>query len=267
MPSTRESTQASTRPPGRSTRAISAIIVSAARCTDSARSSAMTPSAQPSSRKVSREESAISGTIRPCWLCWPAGSAGLGGATPPLRRRGGRPPRAPRGPRSWGETVPPKTPSAPSAPPSGGYRGRISQVQYPQHRVAGLGGQFGPGPARARDVDEEVPAGRQPLRQLGPRHRVVELPIDRELVSVRRGDRAGRMLHGRWTPDSAPPLVGTCLAALLGGHCRRTPSCYSFPCLAGLMPALCQPAACCGMTRCTVVLNAAWQSLRHLVAC
>ena len=63
MPSTSESTQAITRPAGRSTRAISAIIASAARYTDSARSSAMTPSAQPSPRNVSRDESAMTGTI------------------------------------------------------------------------------------------------------------------------------------------------------------------------------------------------------------
>jgi len=58
MPSTSESTQASTRPPGRRTRAISPIICSAARWVDSARSSAMTSSAQPSERKDSREQSA-----------------------------------------------------------------------------------------------------------------------------------------------------------------------------------------------------------------
>src|SRR6266700_6472776 len=80
MPSTRESTQAITRPAGRSTRAISAIIVSAARCTDSARSSAMTPAAQSSRRKVSLDESAITGMIFP-------GPAGSGSVLPGVTTR------------------------------------------------------------------------------------------------------------------------------------------------------------------------------------
>ncbi|HEY1627161.1 MAG TPA: hypothetical protein VGG16_25555 [Streptosporangiaceae bacterium] len=53
MPSTSESTLASTRPPGRSTRAIEPTMGSAARWVDSARSPAITPSAQPSGRKSS----------------------------------------------------------------------------------------------------------------------------------------------------------------------------------------------------------------------
>ena len=126
MPSTRESTQAITRPAGRSTRAISAIIVSAARCTDSARSSAMTPSAQPSARKVSRDESAITGMILP---------RGAARPVPPL---------------SGGPSLGPRVPARPPGP---------AGSDHAQHGVPGLGGQFGARRARSRDVDEQVPAG------------------------------------------------------------------------------------------------------------
>jgi len=62
--------------------------------------------------------------------------------------------------------------------------------------MAGLGGQLGGGGAGTRHVDEEVAAGGQPLFQLGSGHGVVELPVNRELVGIRREDCAGRMLHG-----------------------------------------------------------------------
>jgi len=55
---------------------------------------------------------------------------------------------------------------------------------------------LGGGDAGTGHVDEEVAAGGQPLFQLGPRHRVVEFPVNRGLIGIRREDRAGRMLHG-----------------------------------------------------------------------
>src|SRR5207245_2246589 len=90
---------------GRSTRAISAIIASAARCTDRARSSAITPSAQPSARKVSREESAITGKIPPGGLG--PGRGGLGETVSPRERGGpgGRPPGPTRAPCLWGAAI------------------------------------------------------------------------------------------------------------------------------------------------------------------
>ncbi|HXL91201.1 MAG TPA: hypothetical protein VN969_19835 [Streptosporangiaceae bacterium] len=65
MPSTSESTQASSLPPGRSIRVISATMASAARWVDSARSNAMTPSAQASGRKSSRAVSPTRVRSRP----------------------------------------------------------------------------------------------------------------------------------------------------------------------------------------------------------
>jgi hypothetical protein len=62
--------------------------------------------------------------------------------------------------------------------------------------MAGLGSHLGGGGAGAGHVDEQVAAGGQPLFQLGSGHGVVELPVNRELVSIGREDRAGRMLHG-----------------------------------------------------------------------
>ena len=226
MPSTRESTQAITRPPGRSTRAISAIIASAARCTDSARSSAMTPSAHASPRKVSRDASAITGMMRGAVLARggdppePPAPGGKPSPQDPLGPPSGGtfPPRAPRAPMTplppLGGNLSPRTPSAPRPPrpPFGGTRppgpprppqsfrrrgGGAAVLDHAHHRVARLGGQFRAWGAGPRDVHQEVPAARQPLGQLGARHRLVELPVDRELISVRRGDRAGRMLHGR----------------------------------------------------------------------
>ncbi len=65
IPSTRESTLASRRPPGLSTRVISAARSSVISCRDSAPSSAITPSAQPSARKARLPASATTGTTAP----------------------------------------------------------------------------------------------------------------------------------------------------------------------------------------------------------
>jgi hypothetical protein len=118
---------------------------------------------------------------------------------------------------SSGGTHPPGPPSGgthPPRPPLGGAAGPSMRpwsawggIQDPQDRMAGPGGQFGGGRARARHVDEQVPPRRQPLGQLGARHCLMELPVNGKLITLRRGDRAGRMLHGPRTPDSAllPP--------------------------------------------------------------
>ncbi len=65
MPRTSESTLARSWPPGRSTRAISAATSSAIRCRDSAPSSAITPSTDPSARKARFAESATTCLSRP----------------------------------------------------------------------------------------------------------------------------------------------------------------------------------------------------------
>jgi hypothetical protein len=80
IPSTRESTLASSCPPGRSTRAISAARSSVISCRDSAPSSAMTPSAQPSARKARLAGSAITGTIAPRLVLGRRARAGAAGA-------------------------------------------------------------------------------------------------------------------------------------------------------------------------------------------
>jgi hypothetical protein len=86
MPRTSESTQASTRPAGRSTRAMSAISVSVASCIDRVLSSAITPSAQPSARNDRRRGSEVSRTTLPC--AGPAGPASpAAGGEPSARKR------------------------------------------------------------------------------------------------------------------------------------------------------------------------------------
>jgi hypothetical protein len=80
MPKVSESTQASTCPPGRRTRAISATSDSAARCRDSVPSSAMTPSAQPSARNSSPQPSAATERSTPRLGARGRGAAGGGAA-------------------------------------------------------------------------------------------------------------------------------------------------------------------------------------------
>ena len=99
-------------------------------------------------------------------------------------------------------------------------------VQHAHNGVPGLGGQFGAGCARAGYVDQQVPAGGQPLGQLGTGHRLVELPVNRELIGVRRGDRAGRMLHGPRLLTRRPSRAGTGRQILQDRRCHRAPRCY-----------------------------------------
>jgi len=78
IPNVSESTHASSWPPGRSTRAISVTRSSAASRSESVRSSAITPSAQPSARNSSPPPSAVTVTSRPAEPAW-RGTAGAGG--------------------------------------------------------------------------------------------------------------------------------------------------------------------------------------------
>ena len=82
MPRTRESTQASTRPAGRSTRAMSVIRFSAASCRDRVRSSAITPSAHPSRRNDRLAGSDASWAIRLDVACAPGGGKTGGSSSP-----------------------------------------------------------------------------------------------------------------------------------------------------------------------------------------
>jgi hypothetical protein len=79
IPNVSESTHASTRPPGRSTRVISVTRSSAASRSESVRSSAITPSAQPSARNSRPFPSAVTVTSRPAEPAEPSGQASAGG--------------------------------------------------------------------------------------------------------------------------------------------------------------------------------------------
>src|SRR5207344_1196896 len=120
--------------------------------------------------------------------------------------RGDDPPRPPPPPGAPPPPHPPPREGLPAPPNPPGPAG--AGIQDPQYRVAGVGGQFGARAARARDIDQQVPASGQPLGQLGARHRFVELPVGRELTGVRRGDRAGRMLHGPRLLTRRPSRTG-----------------------------------------------------------
>ena len=127
MPRTSESTQASSSPPGRSTRAISAARSSAMRCRDRAPSSAMTPSAQPSARNARLPDSATTAAIRPAGAPPLRGGrrAGMRGHDPDHRVPGpgrlgrARPPLGPRCPRAAAARRGARRRAGPWPPPAG----------------------------------------------------------------------------------------------------------------------------------------------------
>ena len=127
MPRTRESTEARTCPAGRRTRATSAIRVSAARCLDRVRSSAMTPSAQPSARNDRLPGSEASQTT------WPGFRPRAGAARSP-------------------------SPAEPVVQVGRDGRG----LRDAQDGMAGRGGDVGGARPWPGDVDEQMTPVRQP---------------------------------------------------------------------------------------------------------